>query len=92
MMTIREAMEAKIRIKPGRKVKTFGGWCRRDSVLLAGHEIGRIQTRRGRGRMEVLTISGNVFVMGHDVDWLVSSVVGRIGGANGCNAASAAGL
>ena len=70
-MTIRKAIEAGVKIKPGRKVKTFGGWCRRDSVLVEGREIGRIQTRRGRGRTEVLTVAGNLFVMGHDIGWLI---------------------
>jgi hypothetical protein len=52
--------------------------------LLDGHEIGKIQTRSGRGRTEVLTIAGNVYVMGHDIDWLVSHE-----GKDGLNSATA---
>jgi len=70
-MTVQKAVERGVRIKPGRKTRTFGGWCRRDSVLLDGREIGRIQTRRGRGRTEVLTVAGNLYVIGHDVGWLI---------------------
>ena len=76
-MTLLQAMINKVRIKPGPKVVTMGGWCRHDKVLLDGHEIGRIQTRRGRGRTEILTIADNVYVLGHDVDWLVSHEVGH---------------
>ena len=71
-MTLLQAIQTKVRIMPGRKVRTLGGWCRHDRVLLDGHEIGKIQTRKGRGRTEVLTIAGNVYVIGHDIDWLVS--------------------
>ena len=74
-MTLQKALQSKVRIMPGRKVRTMGGWCRHDRVLLDGHEIGKIQTRRGRGRTEILTISGNIYIMGHDVDWLVNHEV-----------------
>jgi hypothetical protein len=74
-MTLQQALQSKLRIMPGRKVRTMGGWCRHDRVILDGHEIGKIQTRRGRGRTEILTISGNVYVMGHDIDWLVNHEV-----------------
>ena len=84
-MTLLQAIHAKVRIKPGRKIRTMGGWCRHDRVLLDGHEIGKIQTRSGRGRTEVLTIAGNVYVMGHDIDWLVSHEVGE----NGINSTTA---
>jgi hypothetical protein len=70
-MTIQQAMRARLRIEPGRKVNTFGGWCRRDRVLLDGYEIGKIQTRRARSRTEVVTIALSGFVPGHNVDWLV---------------------
>ena len=70
-MTLQQAIQANVRIEPGQKIQTFGGWCRRDRVLLNGYEIGRIQTRRGRDRIEVITITGNVFTLGYDVDWLV---------------------
>ena len=70
-MTIQQAIRARLRIEPGRKVRTFGGWCRRDRVLLDGYEIGKIQTRRGRSRTEVVTIAASGFVPGHNVDWLV---------------------
>lgn len=70
-MTLVQALKAHIKIEPGRRVRTFGGWCRRDRVLLDGHEIGKIQTRRGRDRTEVLTIAGNVYVVGHNIEWLV---------------------
>ncbi|HWO00962.1 MAG TPA: hypothetical protein VNS63_17005 [Blastocatellia bacterium] len=71
-MTLQQAMRTNLRIEPGRRVRTFGGWCRRDRVLLDGCEIGRIQTRRGKSRTEVMTIGAAGFVPGHDVDWLVS--------------------
>jgi hypothetical protein len=70
-MTIQQAIRARLRIEPGRKVRTFGGWCRRDRVLLDGFEIGKIQTRRGRSRTEIVTIASSGFVPGHNVDWLV---------------------
>ena len=70
-MTLQQAIQANVRIEPGRKIRTFGGWCRHDRVLMNGYEIGKIQTRRGRNRTEVITSSGNVFTLGHDVDWLV---------------------
>lgn len=71
-MTIQQAIRAKLRIEPGQKVRTFGGWCRRDRVLLDGYEIGKIQTRRARNRSEIMTIAASGFVPGHNVDWLVS--------------------
>src|SRR5436190_23791104 len=71
-MTIQQAMKARLSIEPGRKVNTFGGWCRRDKVLLDGCEIGKIQTRRARSRTEVLTIAASGFVPGHNVDWLLA--------------------
>lgn len=70
-MTLQQAMRTNIRIEPGRRIRTFGGWCRRDRVLLDGCEIGRIQIRRGRSQTEVMTIGAAGFVPGHDVDWLV---------------------
>lgn len=73
-MTLQQAINANVRIKPGQKVRTLGGWCRHDRVLVAGREIGTIQTRRGRGRTEVITIAGSIYVMGHNVDWLVEQV------------------
>ena len=85
-MTIQQAIWARLRIEPGRKVRTFGGWCRRDRVLLDGFEIGKIQTRRAPSRTEIVTIAAGGFVPGHNVDWLVlqaserprSSAVSRI--------------
>lgn len=71
-MTIQQAIKARLSIEPGRKVNTFGGWCRRDRVLLDGYEIGKIQTRRARSRTEVVTIAASGFVPGHNVDWLVA--------------------
>ena len=71
-MTIQQAMRARLRIEPGRKVNTFGGWCRRDKVLLDGYEIGKIQTRRARSRTEIVTIASSGFVPGHNVDWLIA--------------------
>lgn len=71
-MTIQQAIKARLSIEPGRKVNTFGGWCRRDKVLLDGCEIGKIQTRRARSRTEVLTIAASGFVPGHNVDWLLA--------------------
>ncbi|HEY9232841.1 MAG TPA: hypothetical protein VIS78_11865 [Blastocatellia bacterium] len=70
-MTLQQALRANVRIEPGPKIRTFGGWCRHDRVLLNGEEIGRIQTRRGRSRIEVITVAGNVYTMGYDVEWLV---------------------
>lgn len=70
-MTLLQALRANVRIEPGPKIRTFGGWCRHDRVLLNGAEIGRIQTRRGRNRIEVITVAGNVYTMGYDVEWLV---------------------
>src|SRR3989442_7124167 len=71
-MTIQQAIRSRLRIEPGRKVNTFGGWCRRDRVLLDGYEIGKIQTRRARSRTEIVTIASGGFVPGHNVDWLVA--------------------
>jgi hypothetical protein len=71
-MTIQQAMRARLRIEPGRKVNTFGGWCRRDRVLLDGYEIGKIQTRRAKSRTEIVTIASGGFIPGHNVDWLVA--------------------
>ena len=76
-MTLQQAMRTNVRIEPGRRVRTFGGWCRRDRVMLDGSEIGRIQIRRGRSRTEVMTIGAAGFVPGHDVDWLVSEAETR---------------
>ena len=70
-MTLQQAIQANVRIEPGQRIRTFGGWCRHDRVLQNGCEIGRIQTRRGRGRLEVVTIIGNVYTLGYDVDWLM---------------------
>jgi hypothetical protein len=70
-MTIQQALQANVQIEPGPKVATFGGWCRRDKVLVDGYEIGRIQTRRSRGRTEIITIKDNLYILGYDVDWLV---------------------
>lgn len=71
-MTIQQAIRARLRIEPGRRVNTFGGWCRRDRVMLDGYEIGKIQTRRAPSRTEVLTIAASGFVPGHNVEWLVA--------------------
>jgi hypothetical protein len=70
-MTLQQALQANIKIEPGPKVRTFSGWCRRDKVLAGGYEIGRIQTRRARGRTEIITIKENLYIIGYDVDWLV---------------------
>lgn len=70
-MTLQQAIEANVRIKPGQKVTTFSGWCRHDKVLLDGREIGKIQTRRAKDRTEVITIAGNVYITGYDINWLV---------------------
>lgn|SRR5689334_1174543 len=70
-MTIQQAIRARLRIEPGRKVRTFGGWCRRDRVMLDGFEIGKIQTRRARSRTEIVTIAASGFVPGHNIDWLL---------------------
>lgn len=70
-MTLQQAIQANVRIEPGQKIRTFGGWARHDRVLLNGYEIGKIQTRRGRDRIEVITFTGNVCTLGYDVDWLV---------------------
>jgi hypothetical protein len=71
-MTLNEALESNLKIAPGRRVKTFGGWCRNDKVLLDGIEIGRIQTRRAKNRTESITLAGNVYIIGYDVEWLIS--------------------
>ena len=73
-MTLQQAIRARLSIEPGRRVRTFGGWCRRDRVLLDGYEIGKIQTRRAKDRTEILTIGTSGFVPGHDVEWLVANV------------------
>jgi hypothetical protein len=78
-MTLLQAIQTHIKIKPGQKVRTLGGWCRHDRILLDGREIGKVQTRRGRGRTEIITIAGNVYVMGHNVDWLVQQEWGKYG-------------
>jgi hypothetical protein len=80
-MTLQQALWANVRIEPGQKVNTFNGWCRHDRVLIGGSEIGRIQTRRARGRSEVTTVKGNLYIMGYNVDWLVQQE-GRGYGAN----------
>jgi len=86
-MTIQQAIKARLRIEPGPKVRTFGGWCRRDRVLLDGYEIGKIQTRRARSRTEIMTIAATGFVPGHNVDWLVAqageSQIGSIASTSG---------
>ena len=71
-MTLSEALESNLTSAPGRRVKTFGGWCRHDKVLLDGTEIGRIQTRRAKNRTEFITLAGNVYILGYDVEWLIS--------------------
>src|SRR5713226_4378017 len=71
-MTIQQAIRARLRIEPGRRVRTFGGWCRRDRVMLDGYEIGKIQTRRAPSRTEILTIAASGFVPGYNVDCLVA--------------------
>jgi hypothetical protein len=71
-MTMQQAIRARVKIEPGRRVRTFGGWCRRDRILLDGYEIGKIQTRRAKTRTEILTIGSSGFVPGHNVDWLVA--------------------
>lgn len=73
-MTLQQAMKANIRIVPGHKHASFGGWCRHDRVLLDGSEIGKIQTRRAEDRKEFLTINGNLCTDGYDVDWLVRQI------------------
>lgn len=93
-MTLLQALQAGVQIQPGPRIKTFGGWCRRDLVILNGYAIGTIQTRRARNRTEVITIAGNVYVIGHDIDWLVSRHradwrIRHIGADYGLNAASA---
>lgn len=64
----------KIRIITGQQIKTWGGWYRRDSVLLDGESIGFIQTRRRNKRTEVDTcgpVGSNVGVLGSNIDWLI---------------------
>ncbi|HJQ70635.1 MAG TPA: hypothetical protein VKA70_16780 [Blastocatellia bacterium] len=70
-MTLLQALQAGVQIQPGPRIKTFGGWCRRDLVTLKGYVIGTVQTRRGRNRTEVITAAGNLYVLGHDIEWLV---------------------
>lgn len=82
-MTVEEAIKANIKIEPGRKVETFGGWCRRDRVLLGGREIGRIQTRRARGCTELLTSAGNSHLPGYRIEWLVERKAIEPRGASG---------
>jgi hypothetical protein len=72
-MTLKQALQARLKIAPPPRVLTFKGRCRRDRVLLDGLEIGRIQTRRAAQRTEVLTICGDSCVKGHDIDWLVET-------------------
>lgn len=70
-MTLRQAIRDRVSIKPGHKVVSCGGWIRQDRVLVDGREIGSIRTRRGRGHLEVVTIAGNTYMSGYNVDWLV---------------------
>ena len=35
-MTLQQALRANVRIEPGQKIRTFGGWCRHDRVLPKG--------------------------------------------------------
>jgi hypothetical protein len=81
-MTLKQALQSRLRIEPGKKVRTFRGWCRRDRVLLDGREIGRIQIRRAPSRTEVFTICGNNCVIGHDVDWLVRAAASGSSGVS----------
>lgn len=80
-MTMQQAIRARVNIEPGRRVNTFGGWCRRDRVLLDGYEIGKIQTRRAKDRTEIVTIGSGGFVPGHDVDWLVANAGDSVRGS-----------
>jgi hypothetical protein len=84
-VTIREAINAKVQIVPGKRVRTPRGWSRHDRVLINGLEIGKIQTRRGRDRIEVFTVFGNIYSIGYDIDWLV----GQGGSAYGVNTTAA---
>ncbi|HXG65618.1 MAG TPA: hypothetical protein VNO70_10955 [Blastocatellia bacterium] len=87
-MTLLQAIRSNLTIEPGQKINTLGGWCRRDTVMIGGREIGKIQVRRRAGRTEIITLADNVFVMGHNVDWLV----GLKGGHFGINSSPAANL
>jgi hypothetical protein len=83
-VTLKQALDANVKIEPGHKVKTFGGWCRRDLVTIGGNVIGGIQTRRGRGgRAEVITFAGDSFLKGYNVDWLVGQSRSRPGNGTG---------
>lgn len=84
-MTLQQAIQSNVRLQLGPKVSTFGGWCRHDKVFLDGQVIGRIQTRRGKGRFEIITIANNVYIPGYDIDWLVK----REGRRDGFNPATA---
>ena len=78
-MTLEQAMKANVRIVPGQKIRTVGGWRRYDRVLKDGAEIGRIQTQRGGDRLEVVTVSGNLYSLGYNIDWLVGGKDGLYG-------------
>ena len=71
-MSDQEVMAADLKVIPGQRVRTFGGWYRQDVVTLGGREIGRIQVRRRNGRISSLTLGpGTTCVLGSDVAWLV---------------------
>jgi hypothetical protein len=70
-------MGDEIKVVPGQRIRTFGGWYRHDVVTLNGREIGRIQTRRRNGRFSTLTAGlGSTCVLGSDVAWLVAQAQG----------------
>ncbi|MCI0488542.1 MAG: hypothetical protein L0229_18290 [Blastocatellia bacterium] len=70
-MTLQQAIKANVRIEHGHRITTLRGWCRHDRVLLDGREIGRIRTRRAKDRIEITTLSGNLYTTGYDIDWLI---------------------
>src|SRR5262245_61878106 len=74
-MTLKQALLVRLTIKPGSRIRTSGGWIRSDRVLVAGREIGSIQTRRGCRSLEVITLAERRQIAGYDVDWLVGRMV-----------------
>ena len=71
-MTLKQALNARVKLELGDRIITPRGWVRCDRVLLEGCEIGCVQTRRARRLTDVQTVAGFARVTGYDVDWLIA--------------------
>jgi hypothetical protein len=67
-----EAEHPNVTFVHGPKIKGWGSWYQHSQVMLDGKDIGRIQTRRRKGRTDTTTLdNNNAAVRGHDVNWLI---------------------